>query len=1203
MKEVLVKLRLLFLLTLSSIFVDASAVGNKISQISHPCAFSSEILLRMDPADARDILLYLHHDICVEYQHLPVTNDVVGIHEMNPEISGNHFTSQPAGDIFSNSKEYDESLHDWVSESTQSQKEYDYLGLASFEFHTSEGEKSKDDRQTSTRNNVVDQRSELLAFYNATHGDKWQRRTGWGTQRPICEWYGILCDKCRRPVIEQNRCPVLSIQLNENNLKGVLLDISLPYLQVLFASTNELAGTIPNFQNMTNLIMLALDDNQFNGDVPDLQYLINLQYFSAFNNQLNGTVPHFDNLSNLLGIDLGSNYLTGPVPQFRNLVNLLGLDFGSNRLSGTLLDFTGLASLQELWLDDNQLNGSIPHFEHLNHVLGIDLGSNLLSGLIPDFNGLSNLEEVFLYNNNLNGTVPNFSGLESLKELYLYGNQINGTIPNFENLATLVGIDLGSNQLDGTIPEFSNLANMQKLVFNRNFLTGVIPNFRSLTKLKVIDLSNNGLIGQIPDFSGCPNLMEILLSDNILNGTIPVIKSAGLRSFDIRSNGISGSIPDEFEGKEIELLDFSDNQLSGTVPRSFEKMSQLKFVHLNNNSLEGLMPPKFWNLFNLFLIDLSHNRFSGDVRYFIAPASTSLIYKYKYLNLEGNQLYGPLDARIYISLHQIYELNLKNNYLTGLEELPAGRLWKRLDLSDNPITTAIPESYRQFLQMEYLGLRNTLAHHHGNSLVPTFTEPVDPYNLRDRFDLFICPTIRATNSSTQTELDIDSEYYGIKLCQCLPNYFGFAGRCVLCPNECECEDGLSLRRCHASPNIADIRTVVECPQPRSCIMQIPPVDRQSTKPAVVEQLCEVGYTGRACSRCEVGYGRQGRGCVLCKGSVAATSIATSVISIVLYVVYTYRSSSNGSGKFRIMIFHVQTLSILSSVWTTSQTMQGAIEWSYTLGSLQMPNLGCVLESTNLADSVMYSFLRIPMVLFMSILLFILSPIRRDKVIFVALNVLLLFTYNIARDVFGVFGCTVYDEGDDVWYLNVAPWIVCNPISAEMERMLKMAVPVFFLHILGFPVGLLHFLKNRKADDPSNSQRIGFLYLAYKEECWFWELIVMSRRLLFSFATTVLPYSHQGIVLFVLLTVIQASIWLQHKKTTIQKRFGQQTGNLELACHFCVVRHCSSRKYGWVRCVDGGCDYGRQCRNSNLLYGLWYDFAMVPSTDCLTTNTF
>eukprot|EP00002_Diphylleia_rotans_P027184 TRINITY_DN543_c0_g2_i1.p1 TRINITY_DN543_c0_g2~~TRINITY_DN543_c0_g2_i1.p1 ORF type:complete len:651 (+),score=55.60 TRINITY_DN543_c0_g2_i1:2016-3968(+) len=557
-------------------------------------------------------------------------------------------------------------------------------------------------------------------------------------------------------------------------------------------------------------------------------------------------------------------------------------------------------------------------------------------------------------------------------------------------------------------------------------------------------------------------------------------------------------------------------------------MQELKFILLSNNSLEGMMPVKFWNLGNLFFIDFSHNKFTGNIRDFLTPNSDNYEYQYRYLNLQANKLSGSLEWWIFHVIHLAHDVNLKSNLLTGLGELPTNRLWKRLDISNNPIQTAIPESFTYFSQMEYLGLRNTSANHLHNSLIPTFTQTAEPYNLRDRFDLFMCPTIQAVNMTAQTEVDLDGEYYDRVFCQCLPNYFGYAGRCVSCPNECDCKDGLSLKKCHASPSVSSIEMVIPCPQTSSCEMQIPSIDSHATEVPFVEQLCQVGYTGRACSRCEVGYGRQGRGCVACGDSAAETSIIVGILSILAFIVYMYKWSSTTSAKFRIMIFHVQTLSIMSSVWTASRGMDRFIEWSFTLGSMQLPNLDCVLGSTNLFDSALFSILRIPTVLIIGAFVYLIFKNRRDKVVYVTLNVLLLYSYNISKDVFGIFGCTVYDDGDGAWYLNVAPWIKCDPISVEMELLLAMAIPTFILYVVGLPLALFYVVMKRKPNDTSNTEKIGFLYKAYKEECWFWELVVMFRRLMFSFATSVLPYTKPGIIYLMLVVVIQASIWLQHR---------------------------------------------------------------------------
>ncbi len=90
-------------------------------------------------------------------------------------------------------------------------------------------------------------------------------------------------------------------------------------------------------------------------------------------------------------------------------------------------------------------------------------------------------------------------------------------------------------------------------------------------------------------------------------------------------------------------------------------------------------------------------------------------------------------------------------------------------------------------------------------------------------------------------------------------------------------------------------------------------------------------------------------------------------------------------------------------------------------------------------------------------------------------------YSVAREVFGVFGCTVYDGGDDNWYLNYRPWIRCSPASNEYQNLLIISVPIFLFFLVGFPVFV--WVKMRYMIERPGCEyeaRYGFLYMPYKE---------------------------------------------------------------------------------------------------------------------------
>eukprot|EP00002_Diphylleia_rotans_P035130 TRINITY_DN7638_c0_g2_i4.p1 TRINITY_DN7638_c0_g2~~TRINITY_DN7638_c0_g2_i4.p1 ORF type:complete len:535 (+),score=20.82 TRINITY_DN7638_c0_g2_i4:755-2359(+) len=530
-----------------------------------------------------------------------------------------------------------------------------------------------------------------------------------------------------------------------------------------------------------------------------------------------------------------------------------------------------------------------------------------------------------------------------------------------------------------------------------------------------------------------------------------------------------------------------------------------------------------WNLPNLFLVEMSNNFFSGDAGELISPVSSSSFanYNYRYLFLDNNFLTGKLYWRFFSYMFSVTELSLRFNMMTGFEELTRKLTWKRLDLTGNPILGHIPDSYVNFNRMDYIGLRQTRLSHQNNSLLPTFSTKAAPYNLKDRYLLYVCPTIRRLSSPYHSEIDIDPSYYENKLCQCLPNYFGSAGRCLQCPSGCDCSDGVILRRCHPSPDVMNVSYIIQCPQPSACIFRSPTDEIEWRDQITLLKGCQKGYQNRACSQCEIGYGRQGLSCSKCEESMQLTSLILGLVCMIGLIVYLYRWSNNTSAKFRITIFHIQTLSILSVIVKNSKSVNQLLDWTSSTSSLQIPNTACLLGSTNLKSSVMLGFIRVPILIVLSFTLFLIKSRKRDQVIYVAINLLLFFFYDVSNDVFRVFGCTIYDEGEDKWFLNAAPWIECGPPGKEMKELLSMAIPMFLIYVIGFPTMLLVTMKSA-CNSSAESSRVSFLIQPYSQEYWYWELLVIARRLLFSIVIGVVPYTKPGILFFSLMVLIQVT---------------------------------------------------------------------------------
>jgi len=75
-------------------------------------------------------------------------------------------------------------------------------------------------------------RAALMAFYYATGGDNWRARGGWGSNRPMGDWFGVSVD---------DRGRVISLGLTGNDLTGSLPPElgDLQYLKTLYLSVNH----------------------------------------------------------------------------------------------------------------------------------------------------------------------------------------------------------------------------------------------------------------------------------------------------------------------------------------------------------------------------------------------------------------------------------------------------------------------------------------------------------------------------------------------------------------------------------------------------------------------------------------------------------------------------------------------------------------------------------------------------------------------------------------------------------------------------------------------------------------------------------------------------------------------------------------------------------------------------------------------------
>lgn len=133
---------------------------------------------------------------------------------------------------------------------------------------------------------------------------------------------------------------------------------------------------------------------------------------------------------------------------------------------------------------------------------------------------------------------------------------------------------------------------------------------------------------------------------------------------------------------------------------------------------------------------------------------------------------------------------------------------------------------------------------------------------------------------------------------------------------------------------------------------------------------------------------------------------------------------------------------------------------------------------------------------------------------VSFNATLLFLsmayINLSSRVLQAFDCTRQFDGS--YTLDYQPSVVCfqfyndlHPTTSEQIKagifhthfmMVATALPFAVLYIIGIPLGLwgLLYYYRYTRDEPDTKNTIGFLYLRFESRWYFWELIIMLRKL-------------------------------------------------------------------------------------------------------------
>ncbi|XP_028777641.1 receptor protein kinase TMK1 [Neltuma alba] len=416
------------------------------------------------------------------------------------------------------------------------------------------------------------------------------------------------------------------------------------------------SATDPNDVKILNQFRKGLDNPELlpwpedGGDPcgsPPWKYIFckgnRVSQIQAKNLNLSGPLPqNFNQLSMLENIGLQNNKLNGPLPTFSGLSNLRYAYLDYNDFDSIPTDFfDGLLSLEALALDDNNFNASTgwqfpPQLQDSSQLTNLSCMSCNLAGPLPSFLGsLSSLSALRLSRNNLTGEIPASLSGSILQVLWLndqLDGGLTGSIDVVATMTSLTSLWLHGNHFTGTIPKnIGALTSLKDLDLNFNQLVGIIPDALGKMKLDSLNLNNNHLMGPIPNFAagkvsyaynyfcqpkpGVPCAFEVMALLDFLDGLNYPLNLVESWSGNDPCKGPWLGLNCDASGK-VSVINLPRFKLNGTLSPSLANLVSLVKIILGGNNLSGQIPSNWTSLSSLTLLDLSNNNISPPVPHF-----------------------------------------------------------------------------------------------------------------------------------------------------------------------------------------------------------------------------------------------------------------------------------------------------------------------------------------------------------------------------------------------------------------------------------------------------------------------------------------------------------------------------------------------------------------------------------------------------------
>ena len=294
--------------------------------------------------------------------------------------------------------------------------------------------------------------------------------------------------------------------------------------------------------------------------------------------------------------------------------------------------------------------------------------------------------------------------------------------------------------------------------------------------------------------------------------------------------------------------------------------------------------------------------------------------------------------------------------------------------------------------------------------------------------------------------------------------------------------------------------------------------------------CSEGYYGALCSACMPEYSRSGSyACKKCPSAILnLLRIGGIMVLMVLGVVFMVRSTLGGANKknvhsvyTKILMNHLQLLSICASFkfeWPSQVNSFFSSGTAVTSSSDSIVSFDCQMDNRDPAQVNRYFFeagrteVRIvyqKMIImgFIPVLVALITvtfwglylrkrrQLRQLETKFIATLVIIFFLIHptITQNMIDMYNCQDFDG--DLRLMKDLQVICWKDLHTFMGY--GVALPCFVVWGIGIPAAVWFLLRKdrERMDTLAVKQKFGFLYNGYKRTNFFWEIVIMYRKIL------------------------------------------------------------------------------------------------------------